>query len=306
MGMYHSTSGRAGSYFDASLDDVNPSSNFNRAVYEKARDPKTLDVVRRNYGPNPYLWTVEGVGAWLCAIGLPMYQPTFKTNAVSGEILFDILGLDLGFSDREGSDGTNFGLGTATQEVFEKLGVQVFHRKFLLRQIAKLRDEKAALVTRGAKAMSDGESGTAPSDPDAGKTCPIDIETLKKMVARENDLRTCPETQAKMHAAEGRGETDWMQVAQDVQEQVVKEFGYGHMVDEAVHVLRTARNWYPDEPFFKEVPLYVKYNRARNGPLHEGSLAPDVPLKNLDGKETSLMSHGGVSEPLVVIGGSYS
>lgn len=311
MGMYHSTSGMAGSYYDTQLDDVNPASNFNRRVYQAASDEDTLAVVRRNFGPNPYTWTIEGVGAWLCAIELPIYQPAFKNNSVNGEILFDILELD---KEHEGAcqDGP---LG----QVFEKIGVQLFHRKFLLRQIRKLRDHQegrawarsmdtAFQQLKQEMTLAEGETGSAPSNPapSASPACPIDIETLKKMVTRENELRTCPETQDKMHEAEGRGETDWMQVAQGVQEQVAREFGYGHMVDEAVHILRTARNWYPDEPFFKEVPLYVKYNRARNGPLHEGSLAPDVPLMDLDGNETSLMSHGGVAEPLVVIGGSYS
>ena len=50
---------------------------------------------------------------------------------------------------------------------------------------------------------------------------------------------------------------------------------------ELTDVLRTAHLWYPDEPLFREIPIHVKYNRARIGDLKEGDRAPNPVLINL-------------------------
>ena len=55
----------------------------------------------------------------------------------------------------------------------------------------------------------------------------------------------------------------------------------------------------------KEIPLYVKYNRARDGNLKEGDIAPNVPTFTLDGKPRQLLD-GAEAKPVVIVGGSYS
>merc|ERR1711988_1982807 len=47
-------------------------------------------------------------------------------------------------------------------------------------------------------------------------------------------------------------------------------------------LLRTAHTVPPDEPFFREVPIQVRFNRARSGPLHVGMEVPTVPVMHLD------------------------
>ena len=54
-----------------------------------------------------------------------------------------------------------------------------------------------------------------------------------------------------------------------------------------------AHIWYPDEPLFKEIPIQVKYNRARIGNLKAGSRVRNVKLVNLDGEEEHLLPHVG-------------
>jgi len=72
-------------------------------------------------------------------------------------------------------------------------------------------------------------------------------------------------------------------------------------------LLRTAHTAYPEEPFFYEVPIQVRFNRARSGPLHVGMEVPTVPVTDLDREqEVPLWDFGGISKPLVIVAGSRS
>lgn len=124
------------------------------------------------------------------------------------------------------------------------------------------------------------------------------------MVRRENDLRLSHDWQERFATAERSPDRDWLDCVGELQQQVVREFG---LPASAVEYLRTARSIYPHERFFWEVPLYVKYNRARNGPLSVGSKMPDAPVVHLDGRMARLSDLGGEGRrPMVVIGGSRS
>lgn len=123
------------------------------------------------------------------------------------------------------------------------------------------------------------------------------------MVHRERELRLSSEWQQRFAAAERTFHTDWLECVGELQLTVVREHG---LPDAAVHALRTAHLAHPAEPLFKEVPLQVKYNRARNGPLQVGVEVQEVSLVQLDGREASLWDFGGCHRPLVVIGGSRS
>lgn len=133
----------------------------------------------------------------------------------------------------------------------------------------------------------------------------MDVNTLKSMALRERALRLSPEWQARFAAAERRPDTDWLECVGELQLRVVREHG---LPDAAVHALRTAHLAHPEKAFFRDVPLQVKYNRARNGPLRVGAEvgALPIPLVGMDGRETSLWDFGGFERPLVVIGGSRS
>lgn len=125
------------------------------------------------------------------------------------------------------------------------------------------------------------------------------------MLIRENELRISPETQKAYHAAERRTDVSWMQVTEELQKQVVQEHGITD-IEYGLINLRIAHVLYPEETDFKEIPLYVKYNRCRQGDLKCGDLIPEIPLKHLDGKHTLLSSFYNKGRPLVIIGGSYS
>jgi hypothetical protein len=96
-----------------------------------------------------------------------------------------------------------------------------------------------------------------------------------------------------------------MQVTEELQKGVVREFGIED-IEYGLINLRIAHILYPEEKDFKEIPLYVKYNRCRQGNLHCGDDVPHISLKHLNGNPTFLSDFYVQERPLVIIGGSYS
>ncbi|CAG8636360.1 8352_t:CDS:2 [Racocetra fulgida] len=129
--------------------------------------------------------------------------------------------------------------------------------------------------------------------------------------------RHSPELQQKYYDV-GNDPTcgkDWMDVTDQMQHELVREFGYS---DEAVQLLRRAPQLYPDDPEFRTTQVYVRNNIANIGNLTEGMPAPDCLLVPLDSTSTidnsstnsptlvhlsSLYKSG---RPLVLLGGSYT
>ncbi len=53
--------------------------------------------------------------------------------------------------------------------------------------------------------------------------------------------------------------------------------------------MRTAHEWYPDEPLFREIPIQVKFNRAMAGHLDIGSKIDNMSMTNLTTGEKELL-----------------
>jgi len=120
------------------------------------------------------------------------------------------------------------------------------------------------------------------------------------MLKRENDLRLSNAVQRRFAEAERSGSTDWIEVAGEVQKEVLVEFNV-KPTEEALYAYRCAANNYG-------ISLYVKHNRSHEGLLKVGSEAPDVALFSCDinPTQTSLLAHQKIDHPLIVIAGSLS
>jgi hypothetical protein len=137
------------------------------------------------------------------------------------------------------------------------------------------------------------------------------------MLAREQYLRLCPETQrayADLFMNNAIKLTHLIQVA------VVREFGYPSSY---VRLLRSAMHLYSREEIpFESMPHYVRFNRSSAGILKVGDEAPNVALSYL-GRVT--VSHDGeekveltdfhsiiktltpsLDKPVVIISGSFT
>ncbi|CAF3437676.1 unnamed protein product, partial [Rotaria sp. Silwood2] len=79
--------------------------------------------------------------------------------------------------------------------------------------------------------------------------------------------------------------SSWLDVTDELQRQIIREFNLDDEIDDALLCLRCATQIYPD---LKHIPLYVQYNRAKDGDLQIGDIAPNVPVVQLDGQESQL------------------
>jgi len=122
------------------------------------------------------------------------------------------------------------------------------------------------------------------------------------MLIRENELRLSNEYQKRYSEAENTSSSSWLHVTDELQRQIIREFNLDEEMDEALSCLRCATQIYPD---LKQIPLYTRYNRARDGDLQVGDIAPNVPVIQLDGQEGQLFD-GLKSSSTVLISGSYS
>ncbi|CAG8488047.1 1960_t:CDS:2 [Diversispora eburnea] len=142
---------------------------------------------------------------------------------------------------------------------------------------------------------------------------PTTKEKLLALLREEERRRLSPEIQKQYHKV-GTDPTcgkDWMDVTDQMQHDLVREFGYS---DEAVQILRRAPQLYPDDPKFRTTQLYVRNNIARLGDLTEGMSAPDCPLILLESSRDKIGYNRTISlrslcqprRPLVLLGGSYT
>mmetsp|Transcript_3420 Transcript_3420/g.8452 ORF Transcript_3420/g.8452 Transcript_3420/m.8452 type:complete len:241 (-) Transcript_3420:919-1641(-) len=131
---------------------------------------------------------------------------------------------------------------------------------------------------------------------------------LRAMLVREEHLRLAPETQRRYATAESDWRTDWIVVTEQLQRDLVNEFGHVGAAAEAsaLNQLRTATHRYPS---LRDIPLYIRHNRARAGTIVPGDVLPDAAVSDLNGKKSTLLRHhsalgGGV--PTLMVSGSIT
>lgn len=103
----------------------------------------------------------------------------------------------------------------------------------------------------------------------------MDIDKIQKMADRDVELRLSNKYQKKMGDTEFEGVKDWMDIADEIQRTVVKEFGYEN-VEKGLRIYRSNLHKVKNPPFF------IKYNRARRGHLKVGDIAPNLQLYTMN------------------------
>jgi len=138
---------------------------------------------------------------------------------------------------------------------------------------------------------------------------------LLAMLRREQEMRVSPITQDKYRQAELDEDTDWMEVTLQLQRDLIREFGYSPEEEEyGLQLLRSAQTLFPDDEEVKNSVLYLKYNKARQGPLREGEPAPDIPVRTMSGEYVSLFQNQFISapfddgrkKPIAIVAGSWT
>mmetsp|Transcript_7346 Transcript_7346/g.12976 ORF Transcript_7346/g.12976 Transcript_7346/m.12976 type:complete len:127 (-) Transcript_7346:701-1081(-) len=126
------------------------------------------------------------------------------------------------------------------------------------------------------------------------------------MLRRENELRLAPETQAEFRAAGMKsGPSAWLGVVEVLQRRVAAEFGLAESV--GLDALRLAEVLCPGDPEIKEISLYRKYNRCRDGAVSVGDAPGDAPLIRVaDASSARLHDLLHTKQPTVLFVGSYT
>jgi len=143
-------------------------------------------------------------------------------------------------------------------------------------------------------------------DADDASREPLSKDLLSRILTRENELRLHPKTQQLYEQAERGSQTDWMEITETLQRNLLKdEYGFKSPkdLDWALKQLRSATTTYPE---LSSIPLYVKYNRARQTSLKVEQIVPNVKLITLGGEQTNLFDYCSSNRPLVIVSGSYS
>ena len=125
---------------------------------------------------------------------------------------------------------------------------------------------------------------------------------MAAMLAREQQLRLSPETQA-LYADPS---VDSIAVTSQLQVQVVREFGFP---DSYVQLLRGAAYLYTREELsFESLPHYVRFNRSRMGDLSVGKSVPNVPLCFVGQtiQRRLLMAEADAAKTMVIAAGSFT
>lgn len=130
---------------------------------------------------------------------------------------------------------------------------------------------------------------------------PIDRETLKKMLERENELRLTPAMQQKFDENHNDNQA-FGKIMLSLQTQVLQEFGFPAS---DLPRLQGALSLYPDDLELRSIPYYSKYNRCRSGSLRIGDPLPkSLPLLTLDGSPIHLEDICEPSHITVLLAGS--
>lgn len=126
-----------------------------------------------------------------------------------------------------------------------------------------------------------------------------------RVLLRENELRISTETQALFSQAELRADTDWMEVVEDLQREVLRSVALVPEQEMAAALTCLRRAPY-DYPELKSIPLYHRYQRSRRGQYGPGSNIPPLTLQDMEGRPVPLISNENQFPLTVIVAGSYS
>lgn len=116
-------------------------------------------------------------------------------------------------------------------------------------------------------------------------------QDLINILKREEEIRWSEWYQKKCDELKDEP-NGWIRLSEQVQYQVVKEFGFvsDMEADIAVNYMRRASQLYPDEEQFKIIPVYVRNNRAKQTKFKEKDPIPNIFIFDLNQKKIGIWS----------------
>lgn len=114
---------------------------------------------------------------------------------------------------------------------------------------------------------------------------------LELMVQEEERIRMSKEYQEQCTKVKDIV-NGWLDVSANVQKEVAKKFGFIDEVSNniAINMLRRARYLYPDNEIFKNVPVYVRENKANQGKFNIGDQIENINLFDIQENQINFES----------------
>jgi hypothetical protein len=173
---------------------------------------------------------------------------------------------------------------------------------------------KRARASEGSNGTAEGGSqdeGSRSRGDEALAVAGLSLGELKVVLRSEEAARLSDTTQAAYGEAErDAGAEDWLQVAEALQRTVLERHGVPpRRMSAALWLMRCASQLWPDDPDLSgphAISLYVRHNRAEQGTLREGDVAPDVPLFGLSQHPSSVLRACPFAHRTLLVTGSFS
>lgn len=134
---------------------------------------------------------------------------------------------------------------------------------------------------------------------------------LETMVKAEADMRKSKEYIDRCDEVANISD-GWLKITSDMQRELVEKFAKENnfnneiSIELALQDLRTAHIKYPDNRIFREIPVYVRENKAKQGNLKEEDSIIDVELYNINGNKIRLSELLDNSKPNLIFAGSHT
>jgi hypothetical protein len=132
-------------------------------------------------------------------------------------------------------------------------------------------------------------------------------DDLLRMITKEEEIRWSKWYQDQCDNVKDEV-NGWLRISEQVQYQVVKDFGFTSDIeaDIAVNYLRRARYIYPEEDKFKTIPVYVRNNKAKQCNFAAGDSVPNVNICFKSGEPINLYNIMDKSKLNIIIGSSHT
>ena len=135
----------------------------------------------------------------------------------------------------------------------------------------------------------------------------LDRTKILAILKREEEIRFSQEYITKCSEV-SHIPNAWLEVTNNMQKELVKEFGY---IDElsntlAVNVIRRALHIYPDDEEIKNSAVQFRENIASKGKYKLGDTLKNISLHNLDSFKVDLFQLFDLNKPNIMLVGSHT
>ncbi len=135
----------------------------------------------------------------------------------------------------------------------------------------------------------------------------LDRDNVLSMLKREEEIRFSDDYLTKCTEVANIPNA-WLHVTSNMQEELVKEFGYTDSLSNAlaVDVIRKAYDIYPEDEEIRNSVVKFRENFANPGIFKEGDDIIDIQLHSLNGNKMNLFNILDSNKPNVILVGSHT